>query len=209
MPFIPATIQKLCTPAECALYNSSKSVSVKAMTRAELCKAVERARALRDKNRDLFRRQSLDLRKKGGVKGGKSGVANLRTQQKAAIFDEALTRFEKQLKALDAKKAAIKSPAVKKAAPAKKPATAKAKAQAKTKTSTKRTVKAAVRSTAKKTEKKLTAKAVPTAKAKDGFAASSAKSKSRKTMLQSSRSKPIQGHIKSSGKRAQAKRDSR
>jgi hypothetical protein len=227
MPIMPATIQKLCSPAERALYNASKSTNIKTMTVPELRLAVKRARDLRDKNRDLFRRQTLALRKASSVKGAKAGGENLRTQQKVDIFSEALMRFESQIKLLSTQKTATKAPTTKKTAtkktatkkPAakktatkktatKKKSTAKSKAQAATTASIKRTAKTAARSTAKKTEKKITAKAVPTAKAKGGFSTSSANSKNQKTMLQSNRSKPIQGHIKSSGKRSQAKRDS-
>nr|WP_296748930.1 hypothetical protein [Thioalkalivibrio sp.] len=87
----------LCNDSEYELFTASLADSISPLTAAQLRGKIKRARTLRDKNADLFRRQSLALRETTGTKRGKTGAANERTEQKARLFDETLKRFEKRL----------------------------------------------------------------------------------------------------------------
>lgn len=113
----------LLTAAELAVFDQSRAGPVKELTAARLRGKVTRARALRDKYRDLYRRQSVATRKAAAGKRAAAGGDNERTANKATVFEEVLERFEARLAQLDAKEAkgsgvAPKARAVK-AAPAK------------------------------------------------------------------------------------------
>lgn len=132
MAFTRKQAEKLCTKAELEIFVQSLPTELKTLTRAQVVRKLQTARRLRDKQQDLFRRQRLASRAKSGAKDGKSGLANVRTEQKAQLFSEALTRFEKKLEQLDkaAARAAAqaekaKAKAAKKPAPAAKPVAAK------------------------------------------------------------------------------------
>lgn len=101
--------EKLCTKAELELFVSSLPAELKPLTRAGVFRKVQSARRLRDKQQDLLRRQRLASRDKSGAKDGKSGAANVRTEQKVILFTEVLARLEKRLEQLD--KAAVKAAA--------------------------------------------------------------------------------------------------
>lgn len=136
----------LLTAAELELFDQSRAAPIKALTLARLRGKVSRARTLRDKYRDLYRRQTVSARKSSAAKSRLPvGADNERTQRKADILQEVLTRFEARVAQLEAQQdreagatakrkgtAASKSsrPAVaprKQAAPAKSPRTAAAK----------------------------------------------------------------------------------
>jgi hypothetical protein len=79
----------------------------------QLKTAVRRSRTLRDKWRDLANSQTRDTK---ATNPDKLGDANARSVEKATLFDEALTRFEKRLSKLDvgtAKVSPVKKGAVK------------------------------------------------------------------------------------------------
>lgn len=119
MAFNRTQAQKLCTKAELELFVKSLPAEMKDLTRAQVLRKLQSARRLRDKQQDLFRRQRLASRDRSGAKDGKSGIANVRTEQKLALFNEALARFEKRLEQLDAaaaREAAKAEKAAKKAA---------------------------------------------------------------------------------------------
>jgi hypothetical protein len=115
----------LSNDSEYELFAASLADSITELTAAQLRSKITRARTLRDKNADLFRRQSLAMREETGTKRGKTGAANERTEQKARLFDEALKRFEARLAQLNtqAKPAVSRAPAKRVAA---KPAAAAA-----------------------------------------------------------------------------------
>jgi hypothetical protein len=125
MAFNRKQAEKLCTKAELELFVQSLPVELKELTRAQVLRKVQSARRVRDKQQDLLRRQRLSSREKSGTKDGKSGVANVRTEQKLTLFSEALTRFEKKLEALDKAAARAEALAAKKAAAKPVKATAK------------------------------------------------------------------------------------
>lgn len=88
---------KLLTASELEVFDSSRGDALEPLSAARLRGKVKRARTLRDKYRDLLKRQKIATRERTGSKVGKSGVANVRTAQKADVFAEVLERFEKRL----------------------------------------------------------------------------------------------------------------
>ena len=94
---------KICSATEMEIFLSSLSDAVGKLTPVQLRSRIARARTLRDKNTDLFRRQVAATRAATGTKRGASGTANSRTEQKAQLFAEALARLEARQTAIDAK----------------------------------------------------------------------------------------------------------
>ena len=162
MAYTRTQAKTLLNASELALFDDGRAVAVKAHTAAQLRNKIQRSRRLRDKYRDLFRRQRLDSRQRTGSKDGRSGQANARSSEKATLFDELMGRFQARLTVLEAaearangrKKASTRKATAKKAT---------AKATAKATTGKKATAKKA---TAKKaTAKKATAKTTTAKKA--------------------------------------------
>ena len=127
MPYNRSHVRAFLNAAEVSLFASSIGAELKALGPADLQRRLTRARTLRDKYRDLLRRQKLKTRERTGSKRGTTGNANERTAKKAAAFDQALKRFEAQAKAQRGAPAATKArakPAAKKtrAAPRSEPA---------------------------------------------------------------------------------------
>lgn len=93
----------LLTAAELELFDQSRAEPVKAFTAKQLASKEKRTRALRDKYRDLYRRQTVAQRGKVGKSGARgkampatdaAGKSNARTQRKGEIMQEMLERFE-------------------------------------------------------------------------------------------------------------------
>ena len=84
----------LCTDAEYKLFTASLADEIGALTPTQLRGKIQRARKLRDKYRDLVKRQRLANRARTGTKKGNRPQTNVRTADKAKLFDEALGRFE-------------------------------------------------------------------------------------------------------------------
>ncbi len=94
----------LLTAAELELFDHSRAEPIKALSAKQLTGKEKRTRTLRDKYRDLYRRQSVAVRgKTTGV--GSTGDANARTQRKAEIMQEMLDRFEARSSQLEAREA--------------------------------------------------------------------------------------------------------
>ncbi|MBN9409824.1 MAG: hypothetical protein J0H69_11805 [Burkholderiales bacterium] len=89
--------RNILTAPELDLFAHSRTEGLKALTPARLRAKLVRARALRDKYQDLYRRQSLASRERTASKRGASGEANERTQAKAAVFAEVIDRFEQRI----------------------------------------------------------------------------------------------------------------
>jgi hypothetical protein len=115
----------LLTAAELELFDHSRAEPIKALSAKQLAGKEKRTRSLRDKYRDLYRRQSVAAQ--GKTKGvGATGDANARTQRKAEIMQEVLGRFEarssllgaRESRADEAKELKSKKPARKAAASA-------------------------------------------------------------------------------------------
>ena len=213
MAYTRVQARKLLTATEFDLFEQTTGPALKTLTLARLRSKLGRARQLRDKFQDLYRRQTVALR--GSARAG-AAAANERTQAKAVIFGEVLARVQAQLDKVEAAaaKAAAKKPAAKKAA-AKKPA---AKAPARKTVSLTQAVKKAV---AKKAP--ASKKAAPKSKkAASGKAPAATKSlaatpKSRKQpaaaargpALKTPRNQTISAHVGARNQRAQARRDNR
>lgn len=88
---------KLLNASELALFDAASTSGVRALTPAQLQAKVERSRRLRDKHRDQYKRQRLASQERTGSKSGRSGQANLRTKEKAQVFDEVLKRLKARL----------------------------------------------------------------------------------------------------------------
>ncbi|MFN7114890.1 MAG: hypothetical protein ACK4PK_11100 [Alphaproteobacteria bacterium] len=212
MPFNKAQLRSLCTAAEFSLAQKSLAPELGKLSAADLVKNIKRARALRDKGRDLYKRQTRAA--------GKGADLNARTAEKAQAFDQVLKAFEDQLAQLkkaspvSSKKSAVKKTAK---APAKKAAAKKPSPQARVAAKAARKKSRAEKVKAKKTPALTSKKALAASEKKSpaatvrwgGFASKAAQDAGKRAQLQQSRSKPILGHVKSAGKRAQAKRDGR
>jgi hypothetical protein len=97
--------RNLCSAAEFELFLLSLSDAIGGLSVAELKSKVKRARTLRDKNQDLFRRQTVAIRAATGSKRGNTSLANQRTEQKTKLFTETLERFEDRLARIEAAEA--------------------------------------------------------------------------------------------------------
>lgn len=119
MAYTLTQARTLLTPAELALFDASRTQPVRALTAAALRGKITRARTLRDKYRDVYRRQTVSTRGAPAARRSAVGGDNERTQRKADLFAEVLGRFEQRLQKLqpDATPAAPAAPA-KKAKPA-------------------------------------------------------------------------------------------
>jgi len=208
-----ATARKLATQAEWTLLQNSYGRSLDALSEAQLKQKVTRARTLRDKYRALAKQQRGEARGKRKPKSTRAAQGNANTKLKAAMFAEALGRFQEraaELKAKGAKKSGAKKSATKKAG-AKKSATKKAGAK---KSATK-----------KKTVKKRPLAFVPPAEVEAPanpwaafappsdislVAQSNASLGARKALKFSHQSTSAHlGHVGSRARRNQAKRDSK
>ena len=89
--------RRLLSESEMTLFSESRNPALRALSLAELRRRVERTRKLRDKSRDLLKRQRLASRTRTGTKAGASGVDNARTQRKGEVLEDILQRFEGRL----------------------------------------------------------------------------------------------------------------
>jgi hypothetical protein len=183
MPYTRTSAKALLTAAELELYDMGRRETIAQLDRRTLIAKIKRTRNLRDKYRDLYRRQRLEARERTGAKRGLSGVANVRTREKAELFGELLARFEAKLAKVDA--------AAKLAA--EREARARAAAE-----------KAALRA-----RKGPAAKGPKAVAPRAGFVSPRAKSAVAKRQFQKTRMTTIHAHVRSRGKRQQAKRDGR
>ncbi len=231
MAYNRAQALKICTAAEMEVFLSSLSDAIGTLTPVQLRSRIAKARTLRDKNTDLFRRQVAATRAATGSKRGASGEANRRTEQKAQIFAEALTRLEARQSSLEtppAKRAAAKPAKAAKAtrtaaAPAKpKKSVAKRIAAKAAKPAAKPPAKAAAKPVAKPAAKAAAAKPAKPASGKPVVVASPKKkaAPAAKTSPKAPAVKPgnpisavvklrgkvIGTHARSAGARVQARR---
>ena len=231
MAYNRAQALKICTAAEMEVFLSSLSDAIGTLTPVQLRSRIAKARTLRDKNTDLFRRQVAATRAATGSKRGASGEANRRTEQKAQIFAEALARLEARQSSLEAppaKRAAAKPAKAAKAtrtaaAPAKpKKSVAKRIAAKAAKPAAKPAAKAAAKPVAKPAAKAAAAKPAKPASGKPVVVASPKKkaAPAAKTSPKAPAVKPgnpisavvklrgkiIGTHARSAGARVQARR---
>jgi hypothetical protein len=100
MAYTRAHAQKLCTPAELELIVAAMRDAIGTLSAAQLRVRARRARALRDRHAALSKKQTAAVRAAAGVGRGATD-ANRRTQQKLALFEEALRRFEARLSSIE------------------------------------------------------------------------------------------------------------
>jgi hypothetical protein len=213
MAYTLTQARALLTAPELALFDASRTEPIKALTPAGLRAKVLRARTARDKYRDLYRRQTVSTRSAPARQRSAVGGDNDRTQRKADIFAEVLTRFENRVTQLQAAQDKLAAKAQKD----------KAKAKDAGKTSKAKTVplKTAVAKALKK-QAEAPANTAPTRSAK----APAAKRPGRGTvsaappldvppgneranpLRQRADNQAIHAHTKSQTRRAQGKRDS-
>lgn len=128
MSFTLRQVQPLLTKAELELFQDSRATAVRTLNERQLASRIKRARALRDKHRDAYRRQTVKTR---ATARPSTGDENRRTELKAEIMADVLQRFEAQQLKLQAQ-VARQAAAAKKPATAGKPAAARKPAVAKT-----------------------------------------------------------------------------
>ncbi len=98
MPMTRAKATSLLNQKEMSLYDDSRVNTLRQLDAKALTTRITRARASRDRARDLVQRQKLASRDRTGNKRGTSGVANQRSKDKAELMADILKRFEDQLK---------------------------------------------------------------------------------------------------------------
>lgn len=94
MAYTLTQARPLLNAAELELFDQSRAEPIKGLTPKGLAGKVTRARTLRDKYRDLYRRQTVAVRSEDAAGRPADGSDNERTQRKADIFQEVLERFE-------------------------------------------------------------------------------------------------------------------
>lgn len=185
MPLNRNAAANLLNASEMTLFEAGERKAIGLLGKARVRAKIQRARRLRDKYRDLFRRQRVLTRSRTGSKAGPGGDANLRTREKAAIMDELLARFAKRLDEIEAAE--------------RRAAEAAAKAE-------RRTRKAAAKAGSSTAKKRI---AGDSPKGLAGFMSESASSASMKRRQHKSRGVAINAHLRSQGRRNQARRDRR
>ena len=239
MQITRAKATALLNKGEMQLYDDSRHNPIRGFTVKQLESRVSRARAARDRARDLVRRQKLASRERTGSKGGTSGAANQRSNDKVGILADILKRFEAQAKVAKktekeaakkpatgrkvakkttAKKAAAKKATAKKAA-AKKASTKRTAAKKSTRKAGKVTAKQALRSTRKVLKAKQEEARQPKAwqdtashggqVSSDGFQSGTAARRAEDLHAAESRLPAIHGSVGTRGRINQGKRDSK
>lgn len=100
MQITRAKASGLLNKGEMALYDDSRANALRQLDERGLAARVTRARAARDRARDLVQRQKLASRERTGSKRGTSGAANQRSKDKADLLADILSRFETQARGL-------------------------------------------------------------------------------------------------------------
>jgi hypothetical protein len=95
--------RKLCTQAEFELVESSVGRNARELSPARLKQKIDRTRKLRDKYRDLSKRQRLEARGKKAPSGSRPAKGQDNTERKAQLFQEVLDRFESYTERIQAR----------------------------------------------------------------------------------------------------------
>ena len=90
------TAKKLCTDVEYRLVNESFAPHVAELSEKGLAQRIKRTRAARDKYRSLAERQTREARGRIAPHGARAAAGNKNTRVKQTLFDETLSRYEKQ-----------------------------------------------------------------------------------------------------------------
>ena len=96
MAYTLRQVQALLTKPETELFQASRPEGLKALSARQLSGKITRARALRDKYRDVYRRQTVKTRTDAASTRKPMGEEKNRTEIKAEVMGEVLARFEAQ-----------------------------------------------------------------------------------------------------------------
>ncbi|MCO5172270.1 MAG: hypothetical protein M9894_38725 [Planctomycetes bacterium] len=219
-------VEALCTAAETSLIKQTLTPALERLSAAEVKARIGRARKLRDKFVDKSRHQRREVRGKAEPRGARPATGDARTVRKAALFEDALGRLQERLGYLEdgapkaAKTKKKKKPGKVERAAAKRARKAAAAEDGAPKKKAKK-VSAAKALLAAGKKKKAARSAVSrkgaerpddaTAARGQKRAATSAASKAKREAqrLADTSQKKILAHVSSTGRRSQAKRDSR
>jgi hypothetical protein len=203
MPHNRASAKKLLTASELALFDAGRREEIGALDERTLKSKIGRTRRLRDKYRDLARRQHLTTRSRTGTKRGPTGDSNFRTAEKDVLFTELLGRFEARLAGREGAAQRAK-PTRKRVAARKSPAPPKPRGAP--------PAARAARGEDERSDKapgKKVAQPRGPAKGDTGYMSARAKGMDTERQRHKSRGTAIQAHLSSQGRRSQAKRDQR
>jgi hypothetical protein len=230
MAITKSLAKKLCTKPEFEIVEASLELKKTKMSAVRIKQKITLTRKLRDKYNDLAKSQRSEERGKAEPKRSRPATGNEGSVKKAQLFSETLGRFEQYLSHLEkedkkedvkiesntstlsGKKATSKSTSKKTGVAKSAESTKEAKKTNKTKTTKPGQPKPAPSSLQRKLEqndlkkKKAEAKKVNESMDKRSRSAGGRITKFKMTQ---NRSGVIQSHIKASGKRNQAKRDSK
>lgn len=189
--------RKLLTAAELEVFIASRGQALTALSQVQLRGKVKRARTLSEKFRDLLQRQKLATRDRAGSKMGRSGAANARTAEKAALFADVLESFSRRLAQVEAAQARAALQAAASKTKSKRPpqATPRSKAATPRVGATLRSPKAPSK--------------VPVAARNIGPTSESARVARHVRQPKQSGQQNVHAHVAARGRRNQAKRDSR
>ena len=115
MSYTTRQVQGLLTKPELALFQASRANAVKELSGRQLVSKIMRTRELRDKYRDLYQRQTVRTQTGPAKERKVMGGENTRTDVKADVMQEVLSRFEAQHAKLEAQEDRKKVPAKKNA----------------------------------------------------------------------------------------------
>ena len=214
MAYTLTQARPLLTASELELFDQSRMAPIKNLTLARLRTKVTRTRALRDKYRDLYRRQTAATRTAPAAKRAATGGDNERTQRKAQVMEEVLVRFEARVQLLEERQ----NREAERAAAAERKATSPASSTTALKKAVKKAVKVKQRAAAVPARKTRSAKA-PAKRANKASPASKnalasaprdvePEAKRRNPLKQQPRNMAIHAHQGSQARRTQGKRDS-
>jgi hypothetical protein len=194
MPSIFLQAGKLLNESEFALFAASRAHVLRTLTSARLLAKIQRTRALRDKYRELPKRQQLVTRARTGSKAATRGAD--RTNQKAQLLTQVLQRFENRLAQIKAAEARAGGK--------------KATVQAREAVSRKQHPHAA-KSAAQRAKASAKTPARRGGRATQGLQATSESARSARHAMQFkiAGQQAIHAHVSARGRRNQAKRDSR
>lgn len=99
MRTVRSSTLSLLTEPETQLVHQSAPRNLTELSERQLKQHVARARRLRDKYQGLAKRQTREARRKAPARGQRT-EGSPGTERKAALFDQALERFEKRLEKL-------------------------------------------------------------------------------------------------------------
>jgi len=122
MPITRAKASRLLNQKEMALYDDSRVNALRKLDPKALAARIQRARAARDRARDLVRTQKLASQARTGSKRGTGGGANQRSKEKTELLADILKRFETQVREVAreeraaAKRKPVEKPAARQAA---------------------------------------------------------------------------------------------